>query len=132
MEEMNIKISVILKQIQSLKSAKVEDDHDKNPKSKEAESEKEIKQDKIIEEMKLETIDKDESIRIMKDSCKCLEDKLTKQAQEYDTLAEVAGKMFSELKLYRDSTSNENKTIYQAKEEKSATTSQATTSKEQI
>ena len=61
-------------------------------------SKKEIKQYKFIQEMKLELIDKDGSIRIMKDKCQSLEDKLTKQAQEYDTLAEVAGKMFSEFK----------------------------------
>ena len=61
---------------------------------KEAESKKEIKQDKFIQEMKLELIEKDGSIRIMEDKCKSLEDKLIKLAQEYDTVTEVAGFFF--------------------------------------
>ena len=105
MKEMSIKMSEIQRDLISLKSAKVKYYHEETPKLEEVESDKDEKQDKIVLEMKQEITKKKKIIKTINDKCENLEAKLTDESKEYKTLTDVAGKMFNEIKQYRDPTS---------------------------
>ena len=99
MKEMSIKMSEIQRDLISLKSAKVKYYHEETPKLEEVESDKDEKQDKIVLEMKQEITKKNKLIKTINDKGENLKAKLT------EPLADLAGKLFNEIKQYKDPTS---------------------------